>query len=263
MRHGPFKGKTMMLKSPLTFALIGLLIAVPGMARAQDEEKSEYEIRRENRLRLDFHPIGTVIEKGELHYTHPLSMHPAGFRADEYRHYLSPTYGLGDGWEVGAAVTGAERIGRGGNALFYGLGAQKQFIRERKGLPAVSIGAYGMIGPHNHHTGNVYLAATKRVWQSKSGPQAMFLHGGVKGEFFTSDDYKDDGGVRPFFGANFTLTRRFFLSGEVAPAQDWERETMWSLKGTYLVSVKKHKLGVSGGIRNNGYETHPFIGVTF
>jgi hypothetical protein len=252
----------MKLKTLLACVSVGLVAATPNVARAEDEDKTEYDIRRENRLRLDFHPIGTVIDKGEFHFTHPLSMHPAGFRADTFSHYLSPTYGLGDGWEVGAALTGAERIGAGGKAIFYGFGVQKQFIRERKGLPAVSIGGYGMMGPHNHNTGNLYLAATKQMWKSPSGPQALFLHGGVKGEFFSSDDYKDDSGVRPFFGASFTLTRRFFLSGEVAPKQDWERDTMWSLKGTYLVSVKKHKFGVSGGIRNNGYETHPFVGIS-
>jgi hypothetical protein len=242
--------------------LIGLLVVLPGAAWAQDEEKTDAEVRRENRLRLSFHPVAPVVAKGEFHFTHPLSMHPAGFRADEYSHYLSPTYGLGDGWEIGAALTGAERIGAGGKAIFYGLGVQKQLLYETKRRPSLSIGGYGMMGPHDHNTGNLYLVATKQVWKSSSGPQALFLHGGVKGEFFSSDDYKDDAGVRPFFGMNFTVTRRFFLGAEVAAKQDWERETMWALKGTYLVSVKKHKFGISGGIRNNGYETQPFVGLS-
>jgi hypothetical protein len=246
----------------LVGAIVGLVAALPGAARAADEDETDAQAAQENRLRLEYHPVAPALAKGDLHFGSPLAMQPAGFRADKFTHYLSPTYGLGDGWEVGAALTGAQRIGAGGEAMFYGLGIQKQLMRERRGLPSLSIGGYGMMGPHSHDTGNLYLVATKKLWKSSSGPQSIFLTGGVKGEFFSSDDYKDDSGVRPFFGANFTVTTRFFVSGEVAAKQDWERDTMWALKGTYLVSIKKYKLGVSGGIRNNGYETQPFVGIS-
>lgn len=245
--------------------LLVALAATPMAARAADDEETvqQERITRANRLRLQYHPIAPVIPKSSLRFSTLIPMHPSGFRADEFNQYLSPVYGLGDGWEISASATGAERIGRGGEAIFGGLGVQKQLWKERGGRPGLSIGGYGMRGPHNHTSGNLYLVASKRVWSSDSRKQSLFLHGGLKGEFFTSDDYKDDGGVRPFFGVNYTLSPRFFISAEVAPKQAWERDDMWALQGTFLVRLRKNLVGVSGGIRNNGYETHPFVGLVF
>ncbi len=247
----------------LALASLLLTAAVGAFAQDDSEPKDEDRISNENRLRLDYHPIAPVIPKGELRFRTLMPMIPAGFRADQTNLYLSPVYGLGDGWQVGAGLTGMERIGRGGEALIPGFGVQKQLWRERKGRPALSIGGYGTFGPHNHNTGTMYLTASKQVWASESRKQAFFLHGGVKGEFFTSDDYREDNGVRPFFGFNFTLTPRFFLGAEVSPRQDWQRDEMFAVRATYLVKVKKYQIGVSGGIRNNGYETEPFVGLVF
>jgi hypothetical protein len=247
-------------------ALAPLLLVSPlGASTQGDEEavKDQDTVSRENRLRLDYHPIAPVIPKGALRFRTLMPMVSPGFRADQTNLYLAPVYGLGDGWQIGAGLTGMERIGRGGEALIPGFGVQKQLWHERKGRPALSIGGFGTFGPHNHNTGTLYLTASKQVWSSGSGKQALFLHGGVKGEFFTSDDYRDDNGVRPFFGVNFTLAPRLFLGAEVSPRQDWQRDEMFAVRATYLVKVKRYQIGVSGGIRNNGYETEPFVGLVF
>jgi hypothetical protein len=208
-------------------------------------------------LGLEFHPIGAVLPKGKIRFTNFIPMQPAGFHADEFEHWLAPTYGLGEGWEVTAGFTGAQRIGPGGNALFYGAGIQKQFVKESSRLPAVSIGAYGMFGPHDQHNETVYLAATKRVWHS--GPRALFLDAGAKLETFDGNDYGSDTGVRPYFGATLGLTSRLFLIGEISPSQDWQPANMYSVQVNY--QAWRH-LGVAVGLRNNGYKTHPFFGVS-
>jgi hypothetical protein len=209
------------------------------------------------RLRLEYHPIGTVVRKGKLRLSNVPRMHPAGFRADDFSFYPSPTYGLGDGWQVSAGVTGAERIGRGGNALFYGLGLQKLLLEETDGRPAISLGAYGMVGPHSHGTGNVYLSATKQVWNR--GKHAVFVHGGGKFEFFDGDDYGSGTGLRPYVGLTYLLGRRYSLVAEYSLSQPWQRDDMWAVRATALVY---RSLGVSGGFRNNGFDTHGFIGLT-
>ena len=240
-------------------------IAATSPALAQDETATTTaQGIVENRLRLEFHPVAPVLAKGQYLFSTLMPMQPAGFRSDQFEHYLSPVYGLGDGWQVGASLTGAERIGPGGEALFGGIGLQKQFMQERGGRPALAIGAYGMFGPHSHNSQNVYLAASKRVWTARSSrPQALFLHAGAKAEFYDGDDYGNSSGIRPFIGANLTLTRRFFVGAEWAPSQPWETDDQFAVRGTYLFRIKKTLIGVSGGIRNNGYETHPFIGLVF
>src|SRR4051812_2762435 len=64
------------------------------------------EAMRRWRLQLEYHGIGAVVPKGEFRFANFIRMHPSGFRADKYDLYFAPTYGLGDGWEVGAGFTG-------------------------------------------------------------------------------------------------------------------------------------------------------------
>lgn len=216
------------------------------------------EAMRRWRLQLEYHAIGATVPKGEFRFANFIRMHPSGFRADKYDLYFAPTYGLGAGWEVGAGFTGAERIGPGGNALFYGAGFQKQFVTETGSRPAVSAGVYGMFGPHDHHAGTLYLAATKEVW--RRGNHAIFLHGGAQLEGFDSDDYGDGTGIRPYVGATFVLTNHVFLTADFSPAQPWEDDDMFAIRATWWVWKR---VGVSGGIRNNGFDTQPFVGLTF
>lgn len=242
------------------FALLALLLTAPGIARADEAADAEApysnERTRRYRLQLDWHPIGLVVPEGQLRLASLIRMHPSGFRADEYTLYLAPTYGLGDGWEVTAGVTGAERLGRGGNALFYGAGVQKQLLAESRSRPAVSVGVYGMTGPHSHHAGTLYLAATRELWSR--GERKLFLHGGGKYEFFDSDDYDSSTGVRPYAGTTVVITPRLFLGAEVSPPQPWETSTPYALRATVRVY---RRFSISGGVRNNGFDTETFIGL--
>jgi hypothetical protein len=249
-------------------ACFALLALACGPATAQEPAPSVVEPAAEGditaeamelyRLQLDFHPIGGVIPEGRLRLGNYLRMHPAGFRADEFDMYLQPTYGLGGGWEATAGITGAERIGKGGEAIFYGAGIQKQLVRDRGGMPAISLGAYGMTGPHDHHTGMLFLAATKELlWR---GDRAAWLHAGLKYETFDSDDYGNGSGIRPYVGATVALSRRYTLSGEYSPKQPGQDTNMFAVRATVRMW---RNVGISGGIRNNGFETHPFIGLGF
>jgi hypothetical protein len=244
-----------------TLCLLTALSITPTAVYAQDttEETTEPYSNartRKYRLHLDWNQIGLIVPKGTLRYGSLIRMHPSGFRADEYSNYLAPTYGFAEGWEVTAGVSGAERMGPGGNALFYGAGLQRQLMKETRSLPAVSVGLYGMAGPHSHQSGTLYVAATKEVWSK--GKRAVFLHGGGKFEAYDSDDYGNSTGLRPYGGTTLVITPRVFLAGEISPSQPWESATPYAVRVTYRIHKK---FSVSGGVRNNGFETETFIGL--
>lgn len=227
---------------------------------ARTRRPHPFEALRDYRIHLEYFPVGMVVPEGKLRLTNLIPMHPAGFRANEYSMYLGPTYGLGDGWEVSAGVTGAQRLGPGGEAIFYGLGLQKQLRKETRRLPAVSIAAYGMTGPHEHHSGSFYLVGSKQVWGDAARRRAIYLHGGLRYERFGSNDYGEGSGVRPFGALTVAASRHTYFTGEISPPQPWEVADVYALRATYLI----HKsIGLSGGIRGDGYRTYPYIEVTF
>lgn len=209
------------------------------------------------RLQLDFHPIGKNLPAGKFRYNNLLRPHPAGFRADSFSMYFAPTYGVTERLEVSLGVTGAERIGPGGEALFYGGGAQYQIARERRGMPAVAAGFTAMTGPHDHNDGSLYLAATRTVRRRESS--GLFLHGGVKLNAYESDDYGSSAGVRPYGAVTAVLNRRVTVSGEIAPPQPWEKAVKYAVRATVMIGKN---YGLSGGIRGNGYRTSPFLGLS-
>lgn len=227
-------------------------------AKEQPDEASARHLSRYFRG-LEFHPVGWTVPDHRFRFTNLIRMTPPGFRSDRFDQWFAPTVGLGKGWEATLGVTGAERLGSGGEALFYGAGIQKQVVTEHRGLPAVSVGAYGMAGPHDHQGGRLYVAATHRLLGSDESYYALDLHGGLKYELYDSDDYGSSSGIRPFVGVTAPVGRRVFLSADFSPSQAWQRTKMYSLGAT--VRVYK-RFGVSGGIRNNGFKTHPFIGIS-
>ena len=232
----------------------------PSSSSSDRKKKDTFEALRDYRIHLDYFPVGLVVPAGKLRFTELIPMHPAGFRANEYSMYLSPVYGLGDGWELTAGVTGAQRLGRGGEALFGGVGVQKQFHKETHVWPALSVGVYGMTGPHEHHSGTFYAVGSKRVWGGEGRKLAVYLHGGVRYERFGSNDYGESSGVRPFGGITAAVSKHLFFTGEISPPQPWEIADVYSIRSTYLI----HKsIGVSGGIRGDGYRTYPFAEVVF
>ncbi len=251
--------------------LVPLLAAAP--ARAEDapqppsapseetqaeapDERGTQDYLADYRIQLDWNPLGVTIPGQRFRFSNFIPMHPAGFRGDFYQRFFAPTYAVGRGWEVTAGVTGAERLGPGGTALFYGAGFQKQFITESRSRPGVSFGAYGMFGPHNHNSGTLFLATSKKLWGRKD--RAVFLHAGGRLETYGSDDYGSGTGLRPYVGTSFAFSRRAFLSAEFSPRQPWDRANMYSAR----LAVRLYRgFGIQGGIRSNGYRTLPFIGI--
>lgn len=212
-------------------------------------------------LDLDYHPIGySISRKKRYSFDNYIPMRPAGFRADKFSMYFAPTYSFGDGWEAALGITGAQRIGPRGEAIFFGGGVQKQFVQERRGMPAISLGLYGMGGPNGHNSQTLYLAASKRVAGGAAHKYSVFLTAGGKLERFDSDDYGNGTGLRPFAGAQLSYGKRLFFTTEISPAQPWERSTMYAARLSYRVYKQA---AISGGIRNNGYRTLPFIGLEF
>lgn len=241
----------------LLFATVGVTGVLWAPPVSAEDSRPVLETLKAFHPQLEYHPVGAVLPKGKLRPTSLLRMHPAGFRSDTYNLMLQPTYGLGAGWEVSTGFTSAERLGAGGTALFFGLGVQKQFISEKSRRPAVSLGFYGMEGPHNHRSSNLYLAATKQLWQRRK--QALFIHGGGKFESFEGDDYGDGSGVRPYMGVSYVPSRRFSLSAEVSPLQSWEDANCFAFRATFLVYKQ---VGITGGTRSNGFRTLPFVSLT-
>lgn len=239
--------------------LAAQLPAVP--AGAQTVVNADYS--RDYRIDLDFHPVAPVVPGGKLRMTGLIPLRPIGFRADELGFSFNPTYGLGDGWEATAGFQRASRQGPGDNAFFWGGGVQKQFAREGRARPALSIGGFGVTGPHDQLGGSLYLVGSKRLAGSGRLGNLLLAHAGVKLDAFNGDDYGDGAGVRPFVGVSSALRKQLFFTGELSPGQPWEPETVFSLRLTYRFHVRGHALDLTGGIGNIGYRTLPFFGVTF
>ncbi|MCC2672637.1 MAG: hypothetical protein K0Q72_5109 [Armatimonadetes bacterium] len=251
-----------MRRALLLLLAIGLTVIPGAAAFAQDADNGEPEddglLPRRFRG-MEYHPVGWTVRDHRFRFTNLVRMQPAGFRADRFNHWFGPTLGLGKGWEVTAGVTGAERIGPGGYAFFYGAGVQKQILNTHGRLPDVSVGVYGMGGPHDHRSGTAYLSASHRVFGGAGRGFAVDLHTGAKYETYDGDDYGSGSGVRPYLGMTAPVGRRLFLSAEVSPQQPWQESTMYSISAT----VRTYKrLGITGGVRNNGFETQPFVGIS-
>jgi hypothetical protein len=208
-------------------------------------------------VELEMHPVGYSLRRPGLVFTRLMPIQPSGYPSDRFSYYLSPVYGLGRGLQVTAAVTGAEALGPPGEALFYGLGLQQQLLDPGADWrrPALSVGITGYQGPRDESGGTLYLAGSARVSGAEGRPQALFLHAGLKGQL-THGDLGASTGIRPFVGTTVAFTRRLFVSGEFSPPQPWERSHVYAVRAT----VKLYRrFGISGGIRNNGYRTSPFI----
>jgi hypothetical protein len=79
---------------------------------------------------------------------------------------------------------------------------------------------------------------------------------GVELQGFSDD--RSSSSAQPFVGANYVWSRRVRLSAEFRPRMPWERTNLYSGRAVVLLN---RRIGVSGGLRNNGYQTHPFIGI--
>jgi len=238
-----------------------LLVGLAPMAAAADDADDTQESRLPSRLRgLAYHPVGWTVNQGKLRFSNLIPMQPAGFPADEFNHWVSATYGLGDGWEVAGAVTGAERLGAGGEALFFGAAVQKQFLRMADDRTSASVGAAAMAGPHDHRSGTFYVSMTHRVVRREDRGFGLDLHGGVKYELFDGSDYGSGSGIRPYLGATAPIGSRVFLAAEISPRQPWQQSNMFSGSVTYRVYKRA---GITGGIRNNGFDTEPFVALSF
>jgi hypothetical protein len=245
---------------------VGLVVLAAGGVSANDAPDELLTFRPT----LDFHPIGYTLRGPGAVVAGPVRMRPAGFPSDVYNFYVSPSVRLPGGWMLATGLTGAQAEGPAGNALFYGLGLQKQLVQGRGLRPGIAIGGYGYLGPNDHHGGTVYAVATQRLMgghqESRSG---LFAHAGLKVESFSSRGL-DGTGARPFFGSSLSYRRRYFLSAEISPAQPWERSTQFSLRSTAVLFPQvrvlggrnpiKLDVGITGGVQNNGYRTTPFIG---
>jgi hypothetical protein len=204
---------------------------------------------------LDLLPVAYVIRRGEFSVDGPVTMPPIGFPASSYSLYPTLQYGVARGTQIAFGVAGADRLGHGGQAIFYNLGVHHVLIPESRTTPALSIGGYGFLAPQNRHGGAFYLVASRQL-TAHPYPRGVFVHGGLLIQTFANADSGTD--ARPFLGASYIWSRRLRFHAEYRPRMSWEQRELYSLHATVLVY---RKLGVSFGYRSNAYRTHPFIGL--
>jgi len=236
----------------------------------------------DERVRLTFHPIGYVYDHG---YTlnNLIPDPPSGFVAKHYTFYPTPVIGLGHGFEVEVQALDARRFGlkkgaalRAESKTFFGGAIQKKLSADKGSMPAISIGVRGVVGPDSNDTLAAYLVGTKRIIGKKCGNSGVFLTAGMEYDRYSMNDRgfllngaftpfdqevpdQHEGAIKPFVGLNIAMSKKLFLSGEYAPREEWQFNDMWAAKGTILV-IKDW--GIEGGVRNNGYHTQEFIGVS-
>jgi hypothetical protein len=106
---------------------------------------------------LDLLPAGYVLPRGRFSLGSTMNMPPVGLPASRYTLYPNLQYGLTGRTQAAFGVSGAERLGRGGEAIFYSLGLQHVFLPETRTTPALSLGGYGLLALQNRHGGAAYL----------------------------------------------------------------------------------------------------------
>jgi hypothetical protein len=246
--------------APLALAA-GLVLNAPHPAGAQSApDPQSAPTARETRwiadhISLDLLPVAYVLPRGRFSLGGNMNMPPVGLPASRYTLYPDLQYGLTGRTQMAFGVSGAERLGRGGEAIFYNLGLQHVLLPETRTTPALSLGGYGFLAPQNRHGGVAYLVASKQLTRQAS-PRGVFAHLGLEVQTFANADSHT--GVQPFVGTNYVWTRRLRFSAEYRPRLSWEREDLYSVKGVVLLY---RGFGVNAGFRNNGYRAHPFIGI--
>jgi hypothetical protein len=253
---------------PLTLALAaGLMLSAPHRATAQSPPAvpgppaaPSPPGARETRwvadhVSLDLLPVAYVIPRGHFSLGGSMNMPPVGFPASRYSLYPDLQYGLTGRDQVAIGVSGADRLGTRGQAIFYTLGLQHVLLPETRTAPTLSVGGYGFLAPQNRHGGVAYLVASKQ-WTRQAYPRGVFAHLGLEVQTFANAEA--DTGVQPFVGANYVWSRRLRFSAEYRPRLSWERQDIYSLKGVVLLY---RGFGVNGGFRDNGYRAEPFIGI--
>jgi hypothetical protein len=229
---------------------------MPQPAHGEDGDRARGAKWASEHVDLDQLPSAYVVRARHLSVGGPGVLAPVGFPSSKYTHYPSLTYGLTARTQAMLGATGGERIGPGGEATFYMLGLQQVLVPEKGKVPEVSIGGYGFQGPHDAHSGGAVYLVASRQFTSQSYPHGVFAHLGVEFQGFT--DHLSGSAVQPFVGANYIWRRRVRFSAEFRPRMPWEETNLYSARAVVLLSPR---IGVSGGLRNNGYETHPFIGL--
>jgi hypothetical protein len=234
--------------------LLALSPSARGQAQSAQREKEQQEASwASQHLDLDLLPVAFVVRPGRLSIGGPVNLTPAGFPASTYSLYPNLLYGITPRTEAAFGVTGAERLGPGGQALFYMFGLQHLLVPETRRLPTISLGGYGFLGPHDHNGGAAYLVASRQL-TGHAYPRGVFAHLGVELQGFSNAD--SSAALQPFLGANYVWNRRVRFSTEFRPRMPWERANLYSLRAVILLN---RRFGVAGGLRNNGYQTHPFI----
>jgi hypothetical protein len=236
--------------------MASLLFGMPRRACGWEAGRTREARWASDHVDLDLLPVAYVVRPRHLTVGGPVNMTPVGFPASTYSLYPNLTYGLTPRTEATIGVTGAERLGPGGEATFYSLGLEHVLLPESDHRPTISMGGYGFQGPHDYRTGGaVFLVASKQL-SPHAYPNGLFAHLGVELQGFS--DGRSSSAAQPFVGANYVWSPRVRFSAEFRPRLPWERANLYSARAVVLLT---RRVGLSGGLRNNGYQTHPFIGV--
>jgi hypothetical protein len=233
----------------------GLLFFSAARARSETTAEKREERWARQHVDLDQLPVAYTLPHGKLTLGGSVSRTPAGFPADEYRLYPALAYGVTDRTELDLGVTGAQRLGPGGEATFYTLGLQHVLGSGAGKRSTVSVGAYGFFGPDAQGGGALYGVASRQL-TAHPYPRGVFAHLGLELQGFSADD--SSVAPRPFLGAEYVLTHRLRFTAEFRLRMPWESANLYSLRSVVMVT---RRFGLSLGVRNNGYRTHPFVGI--
>ncbi len=210
---------------------------------------------------LSQNPVGFTLHRAHFSDASLISIAPTGIGIARAGQFVSPTYGLGDGFEVAAGLWDIAGNNEGGSTLYPGLGIQKQLLPDSRVAPlrtALSVGAYGYSGPDTTG-GSFYIAGSNRVVsRTDSLPLAVYIHSGVRYDVFSAAS--NQAGVRPYLGFSAALSSKYYLSGEIRYKQAWERQTPFALHATVRIY---RKFGISLGLENMGYQNVISISPSF
>jgi hypothetical protein len=224
----------------------------PGAKRASSASEARWIASHVN---LDLLPSAYAVLHHRFDIGSKINMPPIGVPASRYSVYPDIEFAPTPRTVLALGAATADRLHAGGSPVYYTVGIQHQFLAETHRLPAVAVGGYGLVGPHDHHGGAAYVVASRQL-TSHGDHRGAFVHAGVLVQTFSGEGSGTD--AQPFLGADYVWNRRMRFSGEYRPKMSWEASDPYTLRGVFMVT---RQFGFSAGYRQNGYRAEPFIGI--
>jgi hypothetical protein len=156
-------------------------------------------------VNLDLLPSAYGVMGHRFDLGNKINMPPIGVPASRYTVYPDIEFAPAPRTVLALGATTAKPLYRGGSPVCYTIGIQQQLMSETHRLPAVAVGGYGLLGPHDHHGGAAYVVAS-RQFTAQGDHRGVFLHAGLLVQTYSGEGSGTD--ARPFLGADNVWSRR-------------------------------------------------------